>query len=118
MKILIVDDSRAMRMLVKRALRQAGVELDDIAEASDGREALAKVAEFSPQLVLSDWNMPEMNGLEFLESLRGAGNRTPFIFVTSQVSEEMRQQARVSGAQRFVTKPFTADTFTQVFQDL
>jgi two-component system chemotaxis response regulator CheY len=118
MRILIVDDSRAMRMLLKRALRQSGVELDNIEEAQDGREALTKVREFTPGLVLSDWNMPEMTGIEFLQTLRDSGDTTPFVFVTSQVSEEMRHQARVSGAQLFVTKPFTADTFTEVFAAL
>lgn len=114
MNILIVDDSRAMRMIVRRTLRQTGIQLDTVEEAANGQEGLEKMAEFSPDLVLSDWNMPEMDGITFLTEVRSRGNRTPFVFVTSQASDEMRQQAMATGAQHFVTKPFTAETFEKI----
>jgi two-component system chemotaxis response regulator CheY len=115
MKILIVDDSRAMRMLVKRTLRQTGVEIAEIEEAADGNEGLAKVADWAPDLIFCDWNMPEMNGIDFLQKLRGGGNQTPFVFVTSEISDELRERAFANGAQSFVTKPFTVDAFNDVF---
>ena len=73
MKILVTDDSRVMRQIVIRTLRQAGYDDVDVVEAEDGVECLAKVASDAPDLVLSDWNMPNMTGLECLQALRGAG---------------------------------------------
>lgn len=110
MKILVADDSRAMRMIVVRTLRQAGFAGHDIVEAENGKEALA-LAQGGVDLVLSDWNMPEMTGIEFLRALRGNGNGVPFCFVTSEGSEEMREQATAAGAVGLISKPFTAEAF-------
>jgi two-component system chemotaxis response regulator CheY len=110
-KILVADDSRVMRQIVIRTLRQAGFGGHDIVEAADGREALDKVSTESPDLVLSDWNMPEMNGIDVLDILRGAGSRVPFGFVTSEGSEEMRARAEQAGALFLIAKPFTAESF-------
>ena len=114
MKILIADDSRVMRQIVIRTLRQAGFAGHEIVEAQDGRDALQKVVTESPDLVLSDWNMPEMNGIDVLDTLRQAGSRVPFGFVTSEGSEEMRTRAERSGALFLIAKPFTPDAFQAV----
>ena len=111
MKILIVDDSKAMRMIVKRTLRQAGFGDHDIVEAEDGQQGLDAVQSESPDVVLSDWNMPNMSGIEFLQALRAAGNGINFGFITSESSSEMKAEATTSGAMFFITKPFTADSF-------
>jgi two-component system chemotaxis response regulator CheY len=111
MKILVVDDSRVMRQIVIRTLRQAGYDDHEICEAADGREALAMVASEQPDLVLSDWNMPEMSGIECLRALRAAGDDVPFGFVTSEGSPEMREQATAGGASFLIAKPFTAEDF-------
>jgi len=111
MKILIVDDSKAMRMIVSRTLRQAGYGDHESKEANDGQEALAATREWQPDLIISDWNMPNMNGIEFLQALRGEGVSTPFGFVTTEGSAQMRQTAEEAGAKFLITKPFTADTF-------
>ena len=111
MKILVVDDSRVMRQIVIRTLRQAGYEDQEICEAGDGREALAMASSEHPDLLLSDWNMPEMSGIECLRALRAAGNDVPFGFVTSEGSPEMREQAAAAGASFLIAKPFTADDF-------
>ena len=87
MKILIVDDSKAMRMIVTRTLRQAGFADHDYLEAADGAEGLAVVAAERPDLVLSDWNMPEVSGIEFLQKLRASGYDTRFGFVTSESTD-------------------------------
>ena len=113
MKILIADDSRVMRQIVIRTLRQAGYDDHDIVEAEDGADALAKVGSESPDLVLSDWNMPNMTGIECLEALRHSGSTVPFGFVTSEGSAEMRDKAASAGALFLIAKPFTADTFTE-----
>ncbi len=111
MKILVADDSRAMRLIVTRTLRQAGYDGHDIVEAEDGQDALEKVASESPDLVLSDWNMPRMTGIELLRSLRASGSQVAFGFVTSEGSDDMRSAAESAGARFLITKPFTADTF-------
>ncbi len=113
MKILIVDDSRAMRMIVRRALRQAGFGDHDIAEAGDGQEGLAAVDTENPDVILSDWNMPNMTGIEFLKALRADQNNTPFGFVTSEGSPELREMASEAGAKFLIAKPFTSEAFQE-----
>jgi two-component system chemotaxis response regulator CheY len=113
-KILVTDDSRVMRQIVIRTLRQAGYDDHDIIQAEDGREALEMVGSEKPDLVLSDWNMPEMTGIECLEALRASGSQVPFGFVTSEGSPEMRQKAANAGAIFLIAKPFNEDTFKDV----
>lgn len=111
MKILVVDDSRVMRQIVIRTLRQSGHGGNDILEAENGREALGLVLAEKPDLVLSDWNMPEMSGIDLLESLRSAGSTVTFGFVTSEGSEAMRNRATAAGASFLIAKPFTPEAF-------
>ena len=113
MRVLVADDSRVMRQIVIRTLRQAGYDWWDISEAPDGRAAFDLVAADPPDLVLSDWNMPEMSGMELLESMRASGLDVPFAFVTSEGSAEMRAQAEAAGALFLIAKPFTADVFRE-----
>lgn len=114
MKIIVVDDSRAMRMIVTRTLRQAGYGGNTIVEARDGLEALGLLQKDRFDLILSDWNMPEMTGIDLLDAVRQAGISTPFFFVTSESSPEMRERAEVGGADGLIGKPFTADHFCDV----
>lgn len=111
MDVLLVDDSRVMRQLVRRTLRQAGFELGQVVEAENAKEALAKLAGWRPHVVLSDWNMPEMTGIEMLEALRAGGNAVPVGFVTSESTPVMRTRALETGAAFLMTKPFTAEDF-------
>jgi two-component system, chemotaxis family, chemotaxis protein CheY len=116
MKILVVDDSKAMRMIVVRTLRQAGFSGHDVVEAENGKEGLELTQSIKPGLVLSDWNMPEMTGIELLRTLRDQGDTTPFGFVTSEGSAEMRKRAEAAGALFLIAKPFTADVFAEVLE--
>jgi two-component system chemotaxis response regulator CheY len=111
MKILIADDSRVMRQIVVRTLRQSGFDGHDVVEAVDGADALAKVGSETPDLVLSDWNMPNMTGIEFLRALRAGGSQVPFGFVTSEGSDDMRDVAQNAGALFVIVKPFTPEAF-------
>lgn len=111
MRVLVADDSRVMRQIVIRTLRQAGYDWWEITEAADGAAALETVAGGDFALVLSDWNMPEMTGIELLRTMRAQGMDTPLGFVTSEGSPEMRQQAEAAGALFLIAKPFTAETF-------
>jgi two-component system chemotaxis response regulator CheY len=110
-KVLIVDDSRVMRQIVTRTLRQAGYTELALIEAANGLEAYDLVQSESPDLVLSDWNMPEMNGFDLLKSLRGRGHAVPFGFITSESTTEMRAKAESAGALFLVAKPFTPESF-------
>jgi two-component system, chemotaxis family, chemotaxis protein CheY len=113
MKIMIVDDSTAMRMIVKRTLRQAGFEGHEISEADDGAKALAAIQVSVPDLVLSDWNMPNMTGLELLEALRDSGMKTTFGFVTTEATPNMRLLAFGAGAKFLISKPFSPEAFKE-----
>jgi len=111
MNILIVDDSKAMRMIVRRTLRQAGFGEHAVIEATNGKEALASVREAKPDLILSDWNMPEMSGIDFLDALKAEGIAVTFGFVTTERTPEMRMRAASSGASFLIVKPFTPEDF-------
>jgi two-component system, chemotaxis family, chemotaxis protein CheY len=118
MRILIVDDSRAMRMMVRRVLTQIGLRDATIEEAENGREALGAIKADPPDLVLSDWNMPEMTGIELLRALNAEGVDVPFGFVTSESTGEMREQAILAGSRFLIAKPFTADSFSEALGPL
>lgn len=111
MKILVVDDSRAMRMIVRRALRQAGRGADEVQEAENGAEALKIALTFNPDLIFCDWNMPVMGGFELLQALNAKGLKFPFGFVSSEATPEVRAQASAAGARFFIIKPFAAEAF-------
>ena len=113
MSILVADDSRVMRAIVMRTLRQAGYGKYTVKEASDGEQAHREVLAAPFHLVLADWNMPGMSGLELLCALRAAGSTVPFGLVTAAGSSDIREQAQASGA-FVIAKPFTADAFRQV----
>ncbi len=113
MKVVVADDSRVMRQIVIRTLRQAGYDWWDIEEAEDGADALNKVRANRPDFVLSDWNMPNMTGIDLLRTMRAEGDGTPFAFITSEGSPQMREQADEAGALFLIAKPFTADIFRE-----
>jgi len=118
MKILIADDSRVMRQIVTRTLRQAGFEGHDLVEAADGQETMDMAAAEKPDLIISDWNMPELTGIEVLRKLRAAGNNVTFGFVTSECTPEMQQAAEAAGSAFFIVKPFTAERFDEVLSPI
>ncbi len=109
MDILLVDDSKVMRMIIQRAIRQAGYRGLTIGEAENGAQALQKLGTDKPTLVLSDWNMPEMSGIDFLKQVRGAQNPVPFGFITSETATSIKDLAMSSGATFLISKPFTPE---------
>jgi two-component system chemotaxis response regulator CheY len=110
-RVLIVDDSSVMRKIVERALRQAGLDLKEVHEAGSGTEGLEVLRARAVDLILSDINMPAMDGLEFLRQIRAqdlaAG--VPVVMITTESSEEHVKQAIQAGAQGYIRKPFTPD---------
>jgi two-component system chemotaxis response regulator CheY len=108
MQIVVVDDSKAMRGIVMRAVRQAGYTATFL-EAGNGADALTAIRGNQPDLVLCDWNMPEMSGIDLLKALRAEGNQVKVGFVTSNGDNTTRDLAFQSGATFLITKPFTPD---------
>ena len=117
MNILLVDDSKAMRVMVRRALQETGMCDLRVEEAANGSDALAKLAQGLPDLILSDWSMPEMNGVELLRELRSRGCGVKFGFVMSRAaSGPMREKAFEAGAQFLLERPFSVQRFCDVLR--
>ncbi|MGB8885554.1 MAG: response regulator [Candidatus Korobacteraceae bacterium] len=115
LRTLIVDDSSVMRKIVARALQQGGVSLGQILEAGNGLEALEILRREKVDLVLSDINMPVMNGLEFVRQLRSVENAQgiPVVMITTEGSESHVMEAISCGARGYIRKPFTPDQMKQ-----
>lgn len=112
-KVLIVDDSSTMRKIIMRVLRQADIAVETVLEASNGVEALAQLtANPDVGLVLSDVNMPEMNGIDFVKAVRTthAKEKLPVIMVSTEGGQAMMDSAMAQGANGFVCKPFTPES--------
>jgi two-component system, chemotaxis family, chemotaxis protein CheY len=116
LRALIIDDSAVMRKVIERALRQAGLDLSEVLQASNGEEALQALRNESSassplSLIVSDINMPVMDGLQFLEARRSENLApgVPAIMITTEGSEPFVLRAIAAGAQGYICKPFTAD---------
>ncbi len=107
--ILIVDDSSTMRKIISRSLRQAGLVVDEIFEAGDGIEGLNALGNNKVDLILSDINMPNMDGLEFVKQVRAGGHKTPIVMITTEGGEDIIREAVASGASGSIRKPFTPE---------
>jgi two-component system chemotaxis response regulator CheY len=113
---LLIDDSRAMRLILGRMLHELGVDTD---EASNGREGLAHLdAGLDPDLILVDWNMPEMTGIEFVEAARQApySSTAKLVMVTTEVEVPQVVRALEAGADEYVMKPFTKEALFEKLQ--
>lgn len=111
MHVLIIDDSAAMRLYIRRALRRMPVQITTVTEAVDPMHAWRLMRDKSFDLLLSDWNMPNMTGLEFLKRLRRSGSRVPFGFISVEVSGTSSDAARDAGAVFLLNKPFSQHAF-------
>ena len=119
--VLIVDDSKTMRKIITRTLRQAGLNFDTISEAEDGQAALDFLAQNKPNIILCDINMPNMDGITFLKekSQNGSIKDIPVVMITTEGgSEDVVKEARDNGASASIKKPFTADQVEEVLNPL
>ena len=109
LKVLVVDDQTSVRQMTRLTLEQIGVRL--IHEAENGSQAVEKATVQPLDLIISDYNMPEMDGIGLLRAIRGhpSARRVPFILVTGRGDRELVVKAAQAGANNYVVKPFTAD---------
>jgi two-component system chemotaxis response regulator CheY len=114
-RALIVDDSSVMRKIIERSLRQAGLSSLVIFEAGSGVDGLEVLKSHQVDLILSDINMPLMDGLEFVRQIRASGlaAEVPVVMITTESSEEHVKQAIQAGARGYLRKPFTPDQVKQ-----
>ncbi len=110
-KVLLVDDSAVMRKIIQRNIKESGLIVNEFVEAGDGAQALEKVSANELDLILCDWNMPNMSGIEFVKTLRSLNlpKKVPVIMVTTEGSDAKKSEAKESGANDYITKPFTVD---------
>jgi two-component system chemotaxis response regulator CheY len=109
--ILIVDDSLSMRAVIKKIIGMSGIRTDKCYEAQNGREALEVLAGNWVDIILSDINMPEMNGIEFLKALRSDElfKEIPVVFISTEANAERIKEASLLGARGFLKKPFVPE---------
>jgi len=117
MKFLVVDDSVTMRRIITNALKRIGH--TDVVEASDGRDALDRL-DPSIELIITDWNMPRMNGVEFTRAVRGTlvGQSLPILMVTSRGAREDIVAAVDAGVSNYILKPFTPSVLKEKIERL
>ena len=118
MKVLVVDDFATMRKIVRNILKQIGFE--DITEAEDGNAALRVLKNEKIGLVVTDWNMPNMSGLELLQEIRrdGQTQNTPVLMVTAEGLKENVMEAVKAGVNNYVVKPFTAEVLQEKIESI
>ncbi|QDT51053.1 response regulator [Symmachiella dynata] len=109
MKLLLADDSGTMRTIQKRCLLKLGLAETDITEAEDGQQALTQFESANFDVVLSDWNMPNMDGLTFLQKVRETNKDVPFIMITTEAERARVVTAIQAGVTDYLVKPFTPD---------
>jgi two-component system chemotaxis response regulator CheY len=114
LKILLADDSGVMRKIILRALN--ALEITDVTEAVDGAEALEFFKEETFDLVLSDWNMPNMSGLELVKAIRETGSKVPVFMITTESEQSRVLEAIQAGASNYLVKPFEQDVLLDKLQ--
>jgi two-component system chemotaxis response regulator CheY len=109
MRVLVVDDFATMRKIVRNVLRQ--INIDNVADAENGKQALGMLQKESFDLIISDWIMPEMTGIEFLKACKAddALKLIPFLMVTAEAQQESVVEAIKAGVDNYIVKPFTPD---------
>ena len=116
MKILIVDDSSTMRRIIGNVVQQLGVAKDDFDEAEDGVVAWKLLSENTYDVILTDWNMPNMNGLQLVQKIRGEGSThrgAPIIMITTEGGKGEVITALKAGVNNYIVKPFNADVLKE-----
>ena len=109
LKVLVVDDSTVMRKVIISILNQLDIPSEQIFEAADGEEGLAQARRHDLSLILMDWNMPRMLGIDAVKAIRQSGNQTPILMVTTEGEKQNVVEAIQAGANNYLVKPFNAE---------
>ncbi|MBI4384346.1 MAG: response regulator [Nitrospinae bacterium] len=117
-KVMVVDDSSVMRQIIKNNLKQLG--FNHISDAEDGAMGLKKLGEEPVDLIVSDWNMPKMTGIEFLKAVRADAKfkGIPFLMVTSEADKEKIMEAVQAGVSQYIVKPFNANQLEEKIKQI
>jgi len=118
--VLIVDDSSSMRSVIKKIVAISGFKMDQCYEAGNGKQALEILSKVWVDIILTDLNMPEMNGLEMLAALKGDSllKEIPVVIVSTEGSDERRKVALEMGAKQFIKKPFSPEYVRKVLYEV
>jgi len=116
LKILVVDDSSTMRRIIINTLSRIGY--TNVVEAEHGKAGLEKLAQGGVEMIITDWNMPEMDGLEFVGVVRGQDTNIPILMVTTNAAKEDIVSALQAGVNNYVVKPFTPETLKEKIESL
>ena len=118
LKVLIVDDQNSVRQMTRMTLEEIGIQ--HVHEAENGRDAMGTASLQPLDLIISDFNMPEMDGLDFLRALRGhpAARKIPFILLTGRGDRELVVKAAEAGANNYLIKPFTSQTLREKIEQV
>jgi CheY-like chemotaxis protein len=119
-KVLLADDSSTARQIIKRELIQMGFDDQNIRDAADGEQALKFLAKTGFDMIISDWHMPNMDGLELLKAVKGDNRfkKIPFLMLTTEAEKNKISQAFESSADQYIGKPFTSEPFRQTINKL
>jgi two-component system chemotaxis response regulator CheY len=115
MRILLIDDSKTARTIQRAVLEQLGY--SDFEEACDGQDALARLTIYKPDLILVDWSMPVMDGIEFVREFRATNKATPIIMVTNESERSRVIEAIRAGVNTYLVKPFTPELLAMRIQE-
>ncbi len=118
LKILAVDDSPTMRRIIVNTLKRAGY--NEVIEAGDGKDALAKLKVEDINFIITDWNMPEMDGLTLVNNIRGSEEykKLPILMVTTRSVKDDIVEALKAGVNNYIVKPFTPDTLKEKINEI
>lgn len=118
MRFLVVDDSSTMRRIIINTLNKLGY--TDVIEASNGREGIDRAAASPIDVIITDWNMPEVSGIEFIRTIRTQDktSKTPVLMVTTNAAKDDIVEALHAGVNNYVVKPFTPDTMKEKIEAL
>jgi two-component system chemotaxis response regulator CheY len=111
MKIVVADDSSTMRRIIAKVLEQVGEA--EMVEAANGTEAVKAAEDPGVGLILMDWNMPELSGIDAVRQIRGKGNKVPIIMVTTEAEKRRVMEAIQAGINDYLVKPFTPDQLAE-----
>ena len=120
MRLLVVDDSAVTRAMIKRTVAAAGLPVVAVDEASDGQAAIRALALRGADLLITDLNMPGMNGIEFIREVRKLPNYRfmPILFLTTESQQSKKLEAKAAGATGWIVKPFKPDQLLAVAKKL